>query len=99
MGFEVRPHSVNIPSGSTYNIDGIPMSGADVPYVGPSAPPTADGKLWWDTDEPASVSGMTYTETNVTTDRIFDADATSTSELADVLGTLIADLRNLGIIG
>ncbi len=39
-----------------------------------------------------------YTATNVTTDRTFDADSTSTAELADVLGTLIADLRNAGVI-
>lgn len=40
-----------------------------------------------------------YTPTNVTTDRSFDADAAGTAELADVLGTLIADLQSLGIIG
>lgn len=40
----------------------------------------------------------TYTATNVTTDRSFDADSTSTAELADVLGTLIADLRERGIV-
>jgi hypothetical protein len=44
-------------------------------------------------------SGPTYgTITNVTTDRSFDADATTTAELADVLGTLIADLRTTGVI-
>lgn len=40
----------------------------------------------------------TYTPTNVTTDRTYDADATTTAELADVLGTLIADLQSSGII-
>lgn len=40
----------------------------------------------------------TYAATNVTTDRSFDADSTSTAELADVLGTLIADLRERGIV-
>lgn len=39
---------------------------------------------------------QTYTETNVTTDRTYDANATTTDELADVLGTLIADLRAMG---
>lgn len=43
-------------------------------------------------------SGQTYTPTNVTTDRAFDADATSTAELADVLGSLIADLKTTGAI-
>jgi hypothetical protein len=40
-----------------------------------------------------------YTVTNDITDRTYDADATSTAELADVLGTLIADLQTLGLIG
>lgn len=38
------------------------------------------------------------TETNVTTDRTFDANSTTTAELADVLGTLLADLRAQGIV-
>ena len=40
-----------------------------------------------------------YTATNVTTDRAFDANATTLDELADVLGTLIADLRAAKIVG
>jgi len=39
-----------------------------------------------------------YTPTNVVTDRSFNADAVVISELADVVGTLIADLQNIGII-
>lgn len=39
-----------------------------------------------------------YTPTNVTTDRAYDANATTVDELADVLGTLIADLQATGII-
>lgn len=38
------------------------------------------------------------TPTNLTTDRTFDADATTIDELADVLGTLIEDLKTKGII-
>lgn len=34
-----------------------------------------------------------YTVTNATPDRVLDADSTSTAEVADVLGTLIADLK------
>lgn len=41
---------------------------------------------------------QTYTPSNVTTDRSFDANSTSTAELADVLGTLIADLQAQGIL-
>lgn len=40
-----------------------------------------------------------YTPTNVTTDRAYDANSTSIDEIADVLGTLIADLQLTGIIG
>lgn len=40
----------------------------------------------------------TYVETNVLTDRAYDADATTLGELADVLGTLIGDLRTAGLI-
>ena len=36
---------------------------------------------------------ITYTATNVTVDRALNADATSVDELADVLGTLILDLK------
>jgi hypothetical protein len=40
-----------------------------------------------------------YANTNVSTDRGFNADSTTLDELADVLGTLIADLQATGIIG
>lgn len=43
-------------------------------------------------------TAQTYTETNVTTDRAFDADTVAIAELADVVGTLIADLRARGIV-
>lgn len=41
---------------------------------------------------------QTYSATNVVTDRAYNANATSVDELADVLGTLIADLRSQGIV-
>lgn len=40
-----------------------------------------------------------YTPTNVTPDRSYDADSTSVAELADILGTLIADLKLQGLVG
>jgi hypothetical protein len=40
-----------------------------------------------------------YTPTNVTTDRAYNANSTDVAELADVLGTLIADLQAQGLIG
>jgi hypothetical protein len=45
-----------------------------------------------------SASSSVYTMTNVTTDRTLDANSTSTAEIADVLGTLITDLKERGII-
>jgi hypothetical protein len=44
-------------------------------------------------------SAPAYTITNVTTDRAYDANATTLDELADVLGTLLSDLHNAGIVG
>jgi len=40
-----------------------------------------------------------YTPSNVTTDRSYDANSTTIDEVADVLGTLIADLQATGLIG
>ena len=36
---------------------------------------------------------------NVTTDTVLDADSTTTAELADVLGTLITQMKDRGILG
>jgi hypothetical protein len=55
---------------------------------------------------PLSLAGLimatpirqTYTETNVTTRRTIDADAETLQNLADVLATLIGDLRVKGIV-
>jgi hypothetical protein len=43
-------------------------------------------------------SAQIYTPTNVSTDRAYDANATTIDELADVLGTLIADLQAIDVI-
>lgn len=43
-------------------------------------------------------TGTTYTITNVTPDRSCDADTVAVAELADIVGTLVADLRTLGIL-
>jgi hypothetical protein len=40
-----------------------------------------------------------YTPTNVSTDRSFNADTVAIAELADVVGTLIADLQTANILG
>jgi hypothetical protein len=39
-----------------------------------------------------------YTPSNVTADRSYDANSTTIDELADVLGTLIADLQSYGLV-
>lgn len=39
-----------------------------------------------------------YTVNNVSTDRDYDASATTLTEIANVLGTLIADLRTVGLV-
>jgi len=39
-----------------------------------------------------------YTLSNVDSDRTYDADTVGVPELADVVGTLIADLKLLGLI-
>lgn len=46
-----------------------------------------------------TITGVqTYSASNVVTDRSYDANATTVDELADVLGTLIADLRARGVV-
>lgn len=48
------------------------------------------------TDIPYSVG---WSVSNLTPDQSYDADSTTTDELADVLGTLINTLKAKGIIG
>lgn len=45
------------------------------------------------------VQPSAYTVSNLTTDKTYDANATTIDELADVLGTLITDLKSLGLVG
>ena len=46
-----------------------------------------------------AASSARYNMQNVTADRNMDADSTTLAEVADVLGTLINDLRDRGIVG
>ena len=39
-----------------------------------------------------------YTVSNVTTDRTYDANATTIDEIADIVGTLISDLQSIGLL-
>lgn len=47
----------------------------------------------------APASRQTYSVSNVTPDRTYDAASTTTAELGDVVGTVIADLQAQGILG
>lgn len=52
----------------------------------------------WKVTNKSYETNETYTATNVTPDRAFDADTIDITELADVVGTLLADLRAVGIV-
>lgn len=47
----------------------------------------------------SGAASAAYTPTNVTTDRSYDANNTTINELADVVGTMIADLQTAGVFG
>ena len=46
-----------------------------------------------------AVQPAAYTPSNVSADRSYDANSTTLDEVADVLGTLIADLQSIGLVG
>jgi len=46
----------------------------------------------------STASPDVYTVSNLTLDRTYDANSTTLDEVADVLGTLITDLKNKGVI-
>jgi hypothetical protein len=52
-----------------------------------------------DQSMPVAPAKTGYAMTNVTPTRALDADSTTTAELADVLGTLIEDLKDAGYLG
>lgn len=47
----------------------------------------------------SAAQASAYTPTNVSADRSYDANSTTVDEIADVLGTLIADLQAVGLVG
>jgi Pectate lyase superfamily protein len=59
---------------------------------------TSTGSSWIVLARRLGGAQQTYSVSGVTTDRAFNANATSTDELADVLGTLISDLRARGLV-
>jgi hypothetical protein len=82
-------------------VDGSLVARMDSAEAATTAWTGTDGLVW--TPVGASFSAQelasaTYTMSNVTTDRAFDANATTLDELADVVGTLINDLKRAGSI-
>jgi hypothetical protein len=75
-------------------------------YSQPTQPSTTTvGAIWIDTDEPAPVASVisrvpnTYTATaGYTSDRAFNPEASSVTEVARVLATLIDDLKTAGLL-
>lgn len=51
-----------------------------------------------DRENVKTVSLRLYQESNVTLDRTFDADTVLLAELADIVGSIIKDLREKGIL-
>ena len=77
-------------------------SGVDIPFTiawadGGVTVGASSGRVGFFGTTPAVIASA-YTPTNVVTDRSYDANSTTTAELADVLGTLIADLQTYGLL-
>jgi len=47
--------------------------------------------------QPINTIDAPYTVSNGTTDRTYDADATTVAELADIVYTLLSDLQSKGL--
>lgn len=78
-------------------IPNVPQ-GADLSTLSRIVQQIADEVRRIDERTKPNVEGWAGNQSNVTADRAFDANSTSTDELADVLGTLIDDLVNIGLI-
>ncbi len=98
MGLEVTAPVITAGAAAVTDAATVYVSGA------PSASGAANWALWVDAGavrlDGTLVVGtaQTYTPTNVTTDRSYDANSTTLDELADVVGTIIADLQTIGLM-
>jgi len=91
-------------------IDGAPSDGTDMPaeltfWTTPDASATALERMVIGPTGAVTIaqtlvigSAPDYTATNVTPDRAFDADTVAVAELADIVGTLIADMITMGLL-
>lgn len=78
---------------SNYNAINVDASNDDITIMS-----NASGKVGFFGATP-SVQDTGWSVTNETTDRVYDTDSTTVNELADVLGTLIEELKSKGLIG
>lgn len=77
---------------------GLTLTQPDIgTHVGRVATLANPGAVWVE-QRPVLMGSAAYTPTNVTPDRAFDADTVLVAELADVVGTLIADLKSIQIL-
>lgn len=98
--------TVTLPTAGTFGLifgDGTALSGMGSNTAGFYANDLGGTVEMYAINEAGAVTRLsgtsgTYTPTNVVTDRSYDANATTVDELADVLGTLIADLQARGIL-
>ncbi len=80
------------------NVSAVGQVSGGTAYFGAASGLTVAADGAWAFDGRPPVTQQTYVATNVSTDRTFDANATSLDEIADVLGTLIADLQAKGAL-
>lgn len=78
-------------------IPNVPQ-GADISTLSRIVQQLADEVRRIDERTKPNSDGWAGNQSNVTEDRAFDANSTTADELADVLGTLIGDLINTGLI-
>lgn len=89
---------VLIPVGKTTDRPSTPENGDQYYDTDLDLHLTYDGSAWVNSFGASPLARQSYSPSNVTTDRAYDADSTTVSELADVLGTLISDLQDQGVI-
>jgi len=56
------------------------------------------GSRWYSFSADEDITLETYEVSNLTIDRTYNANSTTTAELADIIGTLINDLKKFGLL-
>ncbi len=99
--FHTRMIFAVTPSGSTTITEILRLQDATATFTGEVEINGAfnhDGSTFGVFDTTPAAQTAAYTPTNVTPDRAYDANLTTVDELADVLGTVIADLQLYGLL-